>query len=153
MGVLLAMVWAIVLVVNSYDYQAKVLPDGKFLNAKEVADYVRTLAPGDLYGAHEIVPLVALLADRKIFNDYIALGSQAYDAGVASKEKVSQEVADKGTYLISRITDLPQYGIVDSGYQNYFQKEVFEKYCRRKKEFPSISREQDSLIMIYECRR
>lgn len=152
-GFLLTAVYAIVLTVSIYDYRANVFNDGKFPNAREVASYVKTLNSGDLYGDHTITPLVALLSDRKIFNDYIALGSQALDAGVADKEKISQEAADRGIYLVSRTTGLSESGVADTRYQLYFQKEIFEKYCQRKKEFPNISSGQDNLIVIYKCKR
>lgn len=139
------------LVGNIFTYWQELRNADRFLNVGEIADYVKTL-PSELYGAQETASLVALVSGKKLFNNYIDTNAQVFAAGTLDLQKVSQEVADHNVYLIARIVDLPQYGIQDVGYEGYFSKEIFAKYCSRVKEFTSTSGEIDNKIAVYQCK-
>ncbi len=141
--------------VNTFaDYYRNFFNKGQFLNLTEIADYIKTLPPDTpLYGSHEFVPLVALESGRKIFNNYIDTNTQVFSADTIDLEAVSNEAATKGVFMLAKITDLPQLGIKDQGFQGYFSDTVFKKLCQRKKTFVSTSNETDNLIAIYYCHK
>ncbi len=141
--------------VNTFaDYYRNFFNKSQFLNLTEIAVYIKTLPPDTpLYGSHEFVPLVALESDRKIFNNYIDTNTQVFSTGTIDLEAVSHGAVSKGVFMLAKITDLPQLGIKDQGFQGYFSNTVFKKFCRREKTFVSTSGETDNLIAIYYCRK
>jgi hypothetical protein len=133
-------------------YYQRHLPFGQFRNASEIGSFVRTLPEGaTLYGSHEVAPLIALYSSKSIFHNYIETNPQTFASHAQNLESISQEVAQGGAYVIARITDAPEYGITDYGYQGYLSEDVFKNYCKRVKEFPSTSQEMDNKIVIYKC--
>jgi hypothetical protein len=133
-------------------YQQTSFIQDRFTNAREVSDYMKTLPlKYEIYGVHEAAPVVALLSERKLFNNYIDTNGQAFASGGQNLQKVSQDAAKAGVVLIARIIDLPEYNIKDFGYEAYFAKDVFEKYCQRMKAFPSASNDQYNFIVLYKC--
>lgn len=133
-------------------YQQTSFNEGRLTNASQISDYVKTLpAKYDIYGSHEIAPVIALLSQRKLFDNYIDTNMQAFGSGALNLEEVSSAAAKSGVILISRITDLPQYNIKDSGYEGYFSEKVFKDDCQRIKDFPSTSNGQDNYIVLYKC--
>lgn len=134
------------------NYQNDLFSHGRFLNAPEIAGYVRALPENfDLYGSHEVAPLIALLSGKKLFKNYIDTNPQVFAAKTVDLKAVSQEATEKKVYLLARITDLPDYGIKNFGYEGFFDKEIFEESCQMVKEFPSTSKEQDNFIRIFKC--
>lgn len=126
---------------------------GRFLNANEMVEYVKTL-PSDfgIYGSHEVAPLIALLSNRSLFDNQIDTNVQVFASGAQDLKLVSQKAVNRGVYLVSRITDFPEYGIKDFGYEGFFAKELFEKYCKRQKTFPDTIERPNGLVAIYFCR-
>jgi hypothetical protein len=125
---------------------------GRFINAPEVAAAVRNLPQNlPLYGSHEVAPLVALLSEKPLFNNYIDTNTQAFASKAQNLQQTSKKAVEHGVYLIAKITDLPQYGIKDFGFEGYFDKSLFDKFCNRVLQFPSTSTEQDNVIAIYRC--
>lgn len=126
---------------------------GRFLNANEMAEYIKTLPSNfDIYGSHEVAPLIALLSNRNLFDNQIDTNVQVFASGVQDLKLVSQKAVNRGVYLVSRITDFPEYGIKDFGYEGFFAKELFEKYCKRQKTFPDTIERPNGLVAIYFCR-
>jgi hypothetical protein len=145
-------VYVAFLVISLNYYQQTFFNQDRFINANEISDYVKTLpARYDIYGSHEVAPVVALLSGRKLFKNYIDTNGQAFASGGQNLQKASQDAAKNGVILIARITDLPEYNIKDFGYEAYFAKDVFTKYCTRTKTFPSTSNDQDNFIVLYKC--
>lgn len=142
------------IVISFNSYQTDYLNRGRFLNYIEIANFLKQ-EPNklELYGSYEVVPLVALLSERKLFNNLIDTNGQVFASGALDKKKISEEAVNKGVFLIARITDLPEHKILDFGYQSYFDEEIFRKYCSRVKEFSSTSKEDDNKIIIYRCQR
>lgn len=133
-------------------YQQTSFNEDRFTNANEISDYVKTLPEKyDIYGSYEVAPEIALLSQRKLFNNYIDTNAQVFAIGALNLEKVSEEAAKSGVILIAKITDLQEYNIKDFGYQQYFSKSVFQKDCQRIKDFPSTSNEWDNHIVLYKC--
>ena len=133
------------------DYYNNFKPEGLFYNTREVGEYVKTLPEGlDLYGSHELAPLVALMGDKKLFDNRIDTNTQAFASGAQNLEDVSLRAVQKGVYLVARIQDYPEYGIKDYGYSGYFSESMFNKFCSRLKDFPvAYSNEK---VVIYECK-
>ncbi len=135
-----------------YYYQTTVRDQGRFLNSQEIADYLKTQTDhSQIYGSHEVAPLLALQSGKTLFGNYIDTNAQVFAAGTEDKEQVSRDAVRQGVYLVARITDLPEYQITDQGYEGYFSPEVFAKNCRRLELFASTSRESDNYIGIYDC--
>jgi hypothetical protein len=135
-------------------YQDSVLVHGRFLNVQEIADFLKTQSEHqEIYGSHEVAPILSLYSGKKLFGNYIDTNSQVFAAGTLDKQRVSEEVVKSGVYLVARITDLPEYEIKDEGFEGYFSKEVFDKYCHRLKFFSSTSQEADNYIGIYDCHK
>lgn len=133
-------------------YQKEFYPLGKFSDARQIADFVKSL-PLDLnlYGSHEITPLLALLSGRRIFNNYIETNTQAFASGALDLDAMSRAAAEHGVYLMAQVTDLPKLNVFDFGYSGYFSEEVFKKYCRLLKKFPHGTAEAGESIAIYRC--
>lgn len=135
-------------------YERDYIKQGYFGNAPEIAEYVKTLPPGDLYGAHDKAPLIALLADRKIFGNHIDTNTQVFAARTTDLNSISESAAEQGVYLIAGIVDLPQYGIKEQGFEGYFSREVFDRHCSPLKKFEySASESVDNFIGVYFCKK
>jgi len=151
-AIFLIIVYSIFILSSMGYYQSAFYNYNRFTNAQEVADFVKTLPDNlDIYGSHEIVPLVALLSQRKIFGNYIETNSQAFAAGALNLEEVSEKAVKAGVFFIARITDFPEYNIKDFGYQGYFSQSVFEKNCQRIKSFSQVNAETPERIVTYKC--
>jgi hypothetical protein len=136
------------------DYQNNFIILSRFLNAPQVAAAVKALPKNyPLYGSHEVAPLVALMSGKPIFANIIDTNTQAFASGGQNLAEISRQAVATGVYLLAKITDLPQYGIKDFGFEGYFEKSVFEKSCGRVLQFPSTSGEQDNVIAVYECKK
>ena len=133
-------------------YQNSVLTQGRFLNVIEIAEYLKTLnAHQQIYGSHELAPILALYSVKSIYGNFIDTNPQAFAAHTFNLEQVSQQAAAAGVYLLARITDLPDYGIKDQGFEGYFSRSVFDQHCQRLKFFDSTSQESDNYIGVYDC--
>jgi len=133
-------------------YQQTSFNEGRFTNANEISDYVKTLPVRyDIYGSYESAPVIALLSGRKLFNNYMDTSQQVFTTGILNLEKVSSEAAKSGVILIAKITDLPEYNIKDFGYDAYFSEKIFKDDCQRIKDFPETGNEQENHIVLYKC--
>lgn len=141
------------LFISFHDY-TKVRQQGRFLNAPVIATALKTVLPSyPLYGSYEVAPLISMITSRKLFNNYIDTNVQVFASGALNKSSVSKQAIEQGILLLARITDRPDIGIRDSGYQGYFDKTIFQKYCKRIKTFPSTSNEADNHIVVYKCKK
>jgi hypothetical protein len=122
------------------------------LNAEEIGNYLKTQnGHQQIYGSHELAPILALFSGKKVFGNYIDTNTQVFAAHTLDLNHISEQAANAGVYLVARITDLPDYGIKDQGFEGYFSKDIFAKSCSRLKFFPSSSQESDNYIGIYDC--
>ncbi len=151
--ILIGLVYCLVLLYSFSDYYQSISRAGRFTNSHEISDYLKTLPIKPLYGSYEVVPVLALQTNLPILNNYINSNEQNFSSRVMDKEYVSNLAADQSAYLIGRILDYPERGVVDVGYEGYFSESVFKQYCQRIKDFPSTSRELDNKIIIYQCQK
>jgi hypothetical protein len=128
-------------------------PQGIFDNPQEVAQaLINAKDAKPLYGVQEAAPLVALMADRPIFENVIDTNTQNFAAGTHDIKNISGDIQKKGSYLVARIADYPAQGITDTGYENYFSKAVFKSSCTRFKTFPRPNTlDQLNDVVIYKC--
>jgi hypothetical protein len=140
------------LILSSNAYGQIVFSHGRFLNASEIADFIAAQPePFLLYGSHEVAPLVALFSERDLFGPHIDTNPQVFASGAANLEKVSREASRAGVFLLARITDLPEYGVTNQGFQGFFSQPVFDDSCQEVKAFPSTAQESDNYIKVFKC--
>src|SRR3989344_1385429 len=133
------------------DYYNNFKNQGLFVNSSEVGDYIRTLPNNlDLYGSHELTPLVALESDRKLFDNQIDTNTQAFASKALDLEQISIKAVNSGIYLLAKVQDFPEYGINDFGYGGYFSESVFKRFCKRLKDFPVIYSNEKGAV--YRCK-
>lgn len=150
--IFLIIIYCIFILISMSYYQYAFFNYNRFTNAQEVADFVKTLPKNtEIYGSHEMTPLVALLSQRQIFGNYIETNPQGFKANALNLEEVSEKAVEAGIYLIAQISDIPSYNIKDFGYQGYFSQSVFEKYCQRVKSFSQVNDETITPVVIYKC--
>lgn len=134
-------------------YTQTFAPQGIFQNPEEIAyTLVQEKDNKPVYGAQEVAPLIALMADRKIFQNVIDTNTQNFAAGTHNRKDISEDLQKSGAYLIARIADYPKQNIKDKGFEEYFEQRVFESACSRFKTFPrpnSLDVLND--IVIYKC--
>lgn len=133
-------------------YYKHIMPDGTFLNADEVSEKIASLPAGDIYGLHEIAPLVALKSKRKLFENFIDTNSQAFASKGLDKEVVSKKAVKEGVFLIGKIIDRPDLKVVDKGFEGYFQESYFQ-YCKRQLEFDNLANQTENKIIVYFCKK
>ncbi|MDP2926825.1 MAG: hypothetical protein Q8N65_01665 [bacterium] len=153
-SIFILILYILFLSVSFWYYQQSFFIHGRFLNAIEVADYLKTRPETfPLYGSHEVAPLVALLSQKKLLNGYIDTNPQVFASGALDLEIVSRAAVQNGVFLLARITDRPEEGITDFGYEGFFSPRAFRESCQRLKEFPSTAQESDNHLVIYRCSR
>ncbi len=153
LGIIVCVILTLTSIIGVQAYRHTVMQQGRFLNAPEIAEYLKTQTAHDVvYGSHEVAPLLALLSGKEIFDNHIDTNGQVFAAGTEDREAVSHAAAEHGVYLVARITDLPEYNLRDVGYESYFSPDVFKQACKRLKFFPSTSNESDNFIAIYDCK-
>ncbi|MBI4359262.1 MAG: hypothetical protein HY577_01640 [Candidatus Nealsonbacteria bacterium] len=153
-SIFILVLYILFLGVSFWYYQQSFFVHGRFLNATEIAAYLKTRPePFPLYGSHEVAPLVALLSQKKLLNGYIDTNAQVFASGALDLEAVSRAAVQNGVFLLARITDRPEEGITDFGYEGFFSPRAFRESCQRLKEFPSTAQELDNHLVIYRCSR
>ena len=126
--------------------------EGQFPHAPEVAIFVSKLDPQlPLYGSHEVTPLIALMTNRSLFNNHIDTNTQIFGSGALGKKEVSDQAAQHGVYLLSKVANIEINANLDSGFEGYFDQEVFEETCERLIIIDGPKRELFSDIAIYHC--
>jgi hypothetical protein len=134
------------------NYNQQFRLDGRFPHAPEVAEYVKQLEPTlPLYGSHEVAPLIALMTNQKLFNNYIDTNAQIFGSGALDKKTVSEEAAEHGVYLLTKVANLEINADLDAGFDGYFDPEVFQAACERLTIIDGPKRELFTDIGIYWC--
>jgi len=126
---------------------------GRFTNAWEVAEAVKALPQSSqLYGSHEIVPLVALLSDREIFGNYIDTNTQTFASGAQDMTAISTQAVKEGVYLMARVVDYPNQGYYNIGIEKYIDPNLFINTCEEAIDKPSTANESDNKIKGFYCK-
>jgi len=135
-------------------YHQNTKQQGKFAQVGKVKQFILNLDKKiPLYGSHEVAPLVALITNRSLFGNYYDTNAQIYGSGAVDKKQVSLEAVENGIYLLTKVTNLPINAKLDSGYEGYFDSEVFEKYCQRLTIINGLQKELFSDVAIYHCEK
>ena len=126
---------------------------GNFYGLKEISGYLKSLPDSyELYGSHEIAPLTAMESGRKIFGNIIDTNTQVFAAKTLDIEKISESASEKGIYLLTHDTVIPELRIDHTEYESFFSKEVFEKRCKLVKRFSNPSKlEYSNYVGIHLC--
>ncbi|MEK7062946.1 MAG: hypothetical protein AAB946_02845 [Patescibacteria group bacterium] len=126
---------------------------GNFYSLKEITAYLKSVPDSyDLYGSHEIAPLTAMESRRKIFGNIIDTNTQVFAAKTLDVEKISESAVEKGIYLLTHDTVIPELRIDHTEYENFFSKSVFEKNCALIKRFSNPSKlEYANYIGLHLC--
>ncbi len=125
---------------------------GSFPHVNKVANFVDNL-PTDypLYGSHEVAPLVALLTNRSLFNQQIDTNGQLFASQALNKNQLSQQAAQRGVYLMTKVANFKQNQKIDSGHQAYFSETIFAQACQRLTIIDGPDYELIDDIAIYQC--
>lgn len=132
-------------------YKTTIQRQGMFKQLPAVVEFVNDLPAKPLYGSHETAPLIALKTEGNLFNNYIDTNAQIFGSGALDKKQVSQEAVEEGVYLLTKVADVPQNADVDTGYEGYFDKSIFDKYCRRLRIIHGTDAELFNDVAVYEC--
>ena len=126
---------------------------GNFYGLKEITSYLKSLPNSyEIYGSHEIAPLAAMKSERKIFGNIIDTNTQVFAAKTLDIEKISKSAAERGIYLLTHDTVIPELNIDHAEYERFFSKAVFEKRCKLVKRFSNPSKlEYANYVGLYLC--
>lgn len=93
------------------------------------------------------------MSGKKIFQNIIDTNTQNFASGTHNKIKISEEAVKEGIYLVTRVGYYPAQGVVDTGFENYFDRGTFDKYCTPYMAFdhPSFN-DPLNQIKIYKCK-
>ncbi len=153
LGALAVIILVLNLTLGFYWYQTGTFSQGRFTNAEAISEYIKIQTTrSEIYGSHELVPLIGLLSGRKLFGNYIDTNTQVFSAGTLDLTTVSRSAVGAGVYLIARISDYPELGIKPTGFEGYFSRTEFDQFCQPLKMFTSTSNENDNYIGIYDCK-
>ncbi len=149
-----AILYLALLAVPIYSYFHDFEYQNVFSNSEDIAVAIRHSPENyDLYGTHEITPLLALIAHRNLFNNYIDTNTQNFAALTLDKTQVSEEAVTKGIYLVTKVADYPDYGIAIQGFEEYFDRRLFDRYCKLYESFPSTAGDAYNKVNIYSCKK
>ena len=128
-------------------------PEGIFNQPEAIAEALKT-APENfpIYGAQEVAPLVALLSGRKIFDDVIDTNTQNFLTGAENLDQISENAVKSGIYLVARVANYPDQNIHDTGYEGYFEENIFKSSCKLYKSFDRTTPDDPlNQVAIYKC--
>jgi hypothetical protein len=144
--------YAVIALYPIFSYIQTYAPQGTFQNPEEVASALSSAPLGlPVYGVQEVAPLVALIANKSIFQNVIDTNTQNFGSEALNIQNISDSAIKNGVYLVARIADYPEQGVTDTGYEAYFYKKDFSS-CTRYKTFRRPS-PGDALndVVIYKC--
>ena len=128
-------------------------PEGIFYQPEEIATALRN-APGNLpiYGEDEVAPLLSLMSGRQIFDNMIDTSIQHFASGAQDMNALSEKAAENGIYFVARVANYPDQNIHDTGFEEYFDKKVFDSSCKLYKAFDrSVPDDPLNQVAIYKC--
>lgn len=128
-------------------------PEGIFYQPEEIATALKN-APENLpiYGADEVTPLVSLMSGKKIFNNMIDTSVQHFASGAQNLNLISEEAAESGIYLVTRVANYPDQNIQNTGFEGYFNKDIFDSSCKLYKAFNrDVPDDPLNQVAIYKC--
>jgi len=151
LGKTLIFIYGICLLFSVAFYDQDFNEKGEFRNVQEIAQFIATLPAADLYGSHEVAPIVALMTQRRLVGNYIDTNGQAFASGGQDLKKASAETCQGKAYFLAKITDISEREIEDFGFDAYFDRNIFNECCQAIKKFPDTSGNQFNRVAIYQC--
>ncbi|MBI3576583.1 hypothetical protein HY086_00915 [Candidatus Gottesmanbacteria bacterium] len=135
-----------------YQYQTKFIDYSRFDNAQAVAAYFKKQPDTlPLYGFHELTPLLALLADRRVYNNVVDTHPQLFATHMLDRDTISQSASRDGVYLLYLEQLFPDGSRFRSLDGTFFSKKIFDQSCTHQTDIP-ISRSTDDVVIgIYRC--
>ncbi len=149
-----AVFYLLVTVPRFLNYMQVFHDQGKFVQLVEVVNYVNNHLTKNykFYGSHEVAPLVALASHKELFGELIDTNTQLFASGALDKQAVSQQAAEQGIYLFTKVANLSYNAKPDTGYEGYFAEEVFVKTCHQLTIINGNDQEIFDDVAIYECK-
>ncbi len=128
-------------------------PQGIFKNPKEISEMLKDTPENlPIYGSAEATPLLALMSGKKIFDNVIDTNVQNFASSAQDLSLISERATKSGIYLVARIADYPEQNIKDTGFEGYFDKNIFDNFCAPYKSFERISPDTPlNTVAIYKC--
>ncbi len=148
-------IFCIMFLYGSSSYVNIYQKEGIFNNPEEISATLKNTPENfPIYGVQEVAPLVALEANKKIFDNKIDTNTQNFAAKTHDLNKISEDAVNNGIYLIARVGEYPAQNIHDTGFEAYFSKEIFDKYCTMYKSFDRSTPDSSlNKITIYRCKK
>jgi len=151
--IILILVLVFVIFHNSFFYFKDHASTAKIDSLEEIANYVKTNSNESdvIYGSFEIVPLVAILSERKIINNYIDTNEKVFLTEVVDVGERTKELRGKVKFVIMKT-------FVDTnGKIVYLEKIVDSDFllneCKIVKKYPIKKDYQDNMIVIFDCEK
>lgn len=117
-----------------------------------VASVERLTDSGEaIYGDYSITPLLALVSDRPVFNNYIDVNPMYFQTGVFDLEQRAQELAAAGVRIIVTKNVVGPGGRVLSGHEKVLPASFFADYCRPARVFEIERDYEDNAVVIWQC--
>jgi hypothetical protein len=149
MGIIL--VFAFALYSTAYYWQ-QIQPMGKFDGAVDVAAVIQQLPKEyDLYGTHEVTPMLALLSGKRLWENYIDTNTQTFASGAQDKELISRLAASEGVYLVTKALQNPLTEEWVPVFEGYFSTQVFETACLEVEGVLEVQSCEQQCVMVFEC--
>ncbi|MCF7845988.1 MAG: glycosyltransferase family 39 protein [Candidatus Peribacteraceae bacterium] len=117
-----------------------------------VADVrAKSFADESIYGSFSITPLVALLADRPIFRNYVDTNSKFIDLGVIDTQERAQELlAAHVPVVITKVYINPQT-LATIGIQDVLPDDFFLQHCPDMRSFPIPADYESNAVIVWSC--
>lgn len=125
--------------------------EGRFTTFDQINSYLQSIPPLPLYGSHEVVPQLALSSDLPILDHVSETNTQNFASGVIDLTKTSQQLLRHQFYLIVGTAHYPEQGIVHTGFEGYFDRQLFDQHCQELKTFTMQTNQTLNAIGVYRC--
>ncbi len=104
-----------------------------------------------VYGSHEVAPLIALRANKQIFQNIIDTNLQTFGSGVHAVEPITAAALRSGVYLVTRVyfTAAGRPNSFDA--QRYFTTEAFTHSCELVGQ-DTVSADHTDGVAVFFCK-
>jgi len=103
---------------------------------------------GEIYGDFEIAPLVALLADKNIFQNYVDTNEKFLNLGIVNSEERARELEESGVKIVltKNLVSDDIYGL-----ETLLPREFFSQNCVVQRTFPLRDDYVDNAVIVWKC--
>ena len=83
----------------------------------------------------------------------IDTNTQSFASGAQDLMVLSNKAAQSGVYFVARVANYPEQNITDTGFEGYFDKQIFDSACAPYKSFDRVSTNTPlNQVVIYKCK-